>query len=322
MSPTPDLEEALRLKRAGNLDDAVIALEDVLGRSPNDPVALAHLAEVQLRRHRTAEAGAALDRAEGLAGTNAHTAKVRGDLAYREQRWRDAATAYRESSLLGERGIWPLTQLARCHLRLNELDAARGAAAQAAEREPTSAAPWVLLGEIALREGRADAVELLEQAHQRAPGDEYAYAKLIEARLAQLPPDEREREVQVLLASKGQGNRFLQALLARLQTEGGDDRRAAGTWRATREQRGGDPYARKMEAYALRRAGRPDEAAPLFHACLLDDPDDLVMFRTYIHMQRTRGALEELKATLEAMLPVAGRRRGAIYGELRKLETS
>jgi len=321
VSPTAHLDEVFRLKRAQRWDEAVIALEEILGRSPSDAIALTHLADVQLRRNKTAEAGSALDRAEALAGTTAFTARVRGDLRYREQRWREAAAAYREASLLGDRGTWPLLQVARCHLRLGELDAARGAAAEAAERDQSASAPWTLLGEIALREHHDDAVELLERAHARAPKDEYAYAKLIEARLMQLPAPEREREVQVLLQSSAQGNRHLLGVLAQLRSEGGDEHRAAETWRARREQHG-DPYARKMEAYALRRAGELEQAAALFRACLLEDPEDLILMRTYVHMQRSRGALDELRSTLEQMIPVAGRRRGAIYGELRKLGVS
>jgi hypothetical protein len=36
-------------------------------------------------------------------------------------------------------------------------------------------------------------------------------------------------------------------------------------------------------------------------------------------MQRTRGAIDELRQTLEQALPGAGSRRGAFFGELRKL---
>ena len=95
----------------------MIALEEILGRCPSDAIALTHLADAQLRRHKTTEAQSALDRAETLAGTTAFTARVRGDLRYREQRWRQAAASYGEASVLGDRGTWPLLQLARCHLR-------------------------------------------------------------------------------------------------------------------------------------------------------------------------------------------------------------
>jgi len=318
VSTTGELEEAFQLMRAGRLDEAVIALEEILGRSPSNALALAYLAEVQVRRRRMAEAAGALDRAEAAAGTTAFTARVRGDLRYRESRWREAAASYREATVLGDRGIWSLVQLARCHLRLGELDAARGAAAQAAERDERASSPWVLLGEVALREGRDDAVEFLERAHERAPDDEYAYAKLIEARLLRLSPGEREREVEILLRSRGKGNRHLLGVLARLRSEEGDERRAADTWRARREQHG-DPFARKMEAYALRRAGELEQAAALLRSCLLEDPEDLILFRTYVHLQRSRGALDELRATLEQLIPLAGTRRGAVFGELRKL---
>lgn len=319
MSSRGSLEEALELKRSGRFDEAVIALEGMLARSPSNAVALAHLAEVQLRRRRLADAGEALERAEALAGTTAFTARVRGDLRYREQRWKDAARCYADADALGDRGTWSLVQLARCHLRLNEMEAARGAASRAAERDGADAAPWVVLGEVALREGRQDdAVHLFEQAHERAPGDEFAYAKLIEARVLRLPPEDREREVEVLLRSQKAGNRHLIGVLARLRSESGDDRQAAEAWAARRKLHG-DPFARKMEAYALRKAGELEQAAALFRACLLADPEDLILFRTYVHLQRKRGALDELRSTLEELVPLAGGRRGAVYGELRKL---
>ena len=319
MSRRDSLEEALELKRTGRLDEAVIALEIALARSPENAVALAHLAEVQLRRRRLADAADALERAESLAGTTAFTARVRGDLRYRERRWKDAARCYADADALGDRGTWSLVQRARCHLRLGEMEAARGAASRAAERDGAEASAWVVLGEVALREGREDdAVHLFEQAHERAPGDEFAYAKLIEARVLRLPPEDREREVEVLLRSHDGGNRHLMGVLARLRSDGGDDRLAAETWGARRKLHG-DPYARKMEAYARRKAGDLDQAAALFRVCLLADPEDLILFRTYVHLQRSRGALDELRSTLEELVPLAGGRRGAVYGELRKL---
>jgi tetratricopeptide (TPR) repeat protein len=313
------LEEALELKRSGRLDEAVIALEGALARSPSNAVALAHLAEVQLRRRRLVDAADALERAEALAGTTAFTARVRGDLRYREQRWKEAARCYADADVLGDRGTWSLVQLARCHLRLNEIEAARGAASRAAERDAADAAPWVVLGEVALREGRQDdAVHLFEQAHERAPGDEFAYAKLIEARVLRLPAEDRQREVEVLLRTHEKGNRHLIGVLAKLRSESGDDRQAAEAW-GERRKLHGDPFARKMEAYALRKAGDLEQAAALFRVCLLADPEDLILFRTYVHLQRSRGALDELRSTLEELVPLAGSRRGAVYGELRKL---
>lgn len=313
------MEEALEFKRSGRLDEAVIALEGALARSPSNAVALAHLAEVQLRRRRLVDAADALERAEALAGTTAFTARVRGDLRYREQRWKEAARCYADADVLGDRGTWSLVQLARCHLRLNEIEAARGAASRAAERDAADAAPWVVLGEVALREGRQDdAVHLFEQAHERAPGDEFAYAKLIEARVLRLPAEDRQREVEVLLRTHEKGNRHLIGVLAKLRSESGDDRQAAEAW-GERRKLHGDPFARKMEAYALRKAGDLEQAAALFRVCLLADPEDLILFRTYVHLQRSRGALDELRSTLEELVPLAGSRRGAVYGELRKL---
>jgi tetratricopeptide (TPR) repeat protein len=319
-----ELGAALELKRAGRLDEAVIALEAVLARSAAgggiDPVALIHLAEVQLRRRRSSEAAEALDRAEAIVGVSAFSARVRGDLHYREKRFAEAARAYREASALGERGTWALVQLGRCCLRTGDLEGARGAAGRAVERDEGAAGAWLILGEAALRQEQLDdALALFERAHRCAPDDDFTYAKLIEARLARLAPEERAREVEVLVRSQGRENRHLLGVLARVRSDGGDPGRAAEVWRERRERHPGDLYAREMEAYALRKAGQLDRAAGLFRACLMDDPENLILFRTYVHLQRQRGALDELRESLEQLIPVAGSRRGAVYGELRKL---
>jgi tetratricopeptide (TPR) repeat protein len=316
VSPT-EFEEILRFKRASRWGDAVSFLEAILARSPADAQALTQLADVHVRQHRFREAEGALEQAEALAGTTADTATIRGNLRYGQKRLKEASIAYREAVGLSARATWPLLQLARIHLRLGELDAAKGAAMQAAERDPKSGSPWMLLGEIAVKEGRPEAVQFLEKAHELSPDDGFVYAKLVEARLLALPPEEREREVQVLLRTGGSDNEHLTGVLAKLRSQEGNERGAADAWRSARDK--GSAYARKQEAYALRRAGSLDEAAALFRTCLLEDPEDLILMRTYVAMQTKRGATDELRETLEQMLPVAGSRRGAVYGELRKL---
>ncbi len=313
------LEEALRLKRAGDLDGAVIALEGLLSRSPEHAPALAQLADVQLRRGRLEESAEALERAEAIAGASPFSSRIRGDLCYRARRWAEAARAYQDADALGDRSTWTLLQLARCRLRLGDLAGARGSAARAAERDAEGATPWVVLGDIAQKAGDLDEAEAMyARAHERAPDDEWAHAKLVEARLARLPPEQRDREVAVLLKSTGRANRHLMAVLARLRSDRGQEADAAEAW-GERARLHGDLYARKMHGFALRRAGRLDEAAAVLGGCLAEDPQDLVLFRTYVHLQGQRGATEELRRTLEEILPRAGARRGAVYGALRKL---
>ena len=116
-----------------------------------------------------------------------------------------------------------------------------------------------------------------------------------------------------------QGDEWLLGVLARLRSDRGDEQRAAEAWRQASELEGGDLYARKMEGYALRRAGKLEQAAAVLRECLLADPEDVILFRTYVHLERRRGAVDDLRATLETLLPRAGSRRGPIYGELRKL---
>jgi tetratricopeptide (TPR) repeat protein len=315
----PALDEALELKRSGQLDAAVIALEGVLADSPSHPVALVNLAEVQLKRGRLQEAAAAVDRAESAVGTTASSARVRGDIDYKRGRWEEASRAYRDADALGDRGSWSLVQLARCRLRLRDLDGARGAASRAVERDPASPSGWVVLGDIAAREGAlGDAETMYSRAHEQAPQDQWAYSKLVEARLLQLAPERRAKEIAVLMKTTGQDNRHLLGVLARLRSQDGDDEAAAKAW-GQRSDTTGDPYARRMRGYALRKAGQLDEAAAVLGACLVEEPDDLILFRTYVGLQHSRDAIEELRQTLERALPGATSRRGAYFGELRKL---
>jgi tetratricopeptide (TPR) repeat protein len=318
----PDLERALELKRSGRLDQAVIALEALLASEPQNAFALAHLAHCQLRRRRPADALAELDKAEAAGGATAFTARVRGDALYRLGRHRDAGRAYEEADALGDRDPWTLAQLARCRLRANDLDGARDAASRAVERDGASASGHVVLGEVAARAGDlAQAEERFERARELAPDDQYAYARLIEMRLLQLSPEDRARELEVLLRSSGRENRFLAATLARVRSQQGDEEGAAAAWRS---RAGGDRdlFARAQEGYALRRAGRLDEAAVVLRDVLLEDPSDVILFRTYVSLQRQLGRLDELQQTLQELLPIAGPRRGAVYGELRKLQTN
>jgi tetratricopeptide (TPR) repeat protein len=313
------VQHAVELRRAGRLDEAVIELESVLVEEPGNAFALAQLAHCQIRRQRPAAALDELDKAEAAGGVTAFTAGLRGDALFRLGRPADAAKAYDEADALGDRRAWVLVQLARCRLKERDVEGARDAAARAVEREPESAQAWTVLGDVALRAGQHEAAEAhYEKAHELAPSDRYAYARLIEARLLQLKPEDRSRELDVVLRGSGRGNRYLASALARLRRQLGDEEGAAAAWRGSGRS-ADDLFARKQEGYALRRAKRFDEAAAVLRECLLRDPDDLILFRTYVGMQHRRQALDELRQTLEDLLPVAGGRKGAVYGELRKL---
>lgn len=271
-----------------------------------------------MRRDRLADAGAALDRAEAVAGVTARTARLRGDLHYKARRWADAARSYHDADALGDAGTWSLQRLAQCRLHLGDLEGARGAASRAAEREPESAQPWVALGDVAASEGHLDEAETMyARAHEREPGNQWAYAKLVETRVLKLPPEDQAREVQVLLKTTGRDNKHLVGVLAKLRSDHGDNDAAAQAW--GRRARDGDLYARKQEGFQLRKAGKLDEAAAVLGPCLLADPDDRYVFSSYVSLQRQRGALDELRRTLEAALPRAVTRQGAYFGALRKL---
>jgi len=204
-------------------------------------------------------------------------------------------------------------------MRVGDTDGALGAAARAVERDGAASPAWVLLGDVARRQENLEHAETMyAKAHEVAPGDQWAYAKLVETRLLALPEGRRASQVEVLLKSSGRDNRHLLGVLARLRSERGDEEQAATVWAKAAHQHG-DRFARKMQGFALRRAGKLDEAAAVLGSCVLEDPHDLVLFRTYVHLQRSRGALDELRGTLEELIPRAGSRRGAVYGELKKL---
>jgi predicted Zn-dependent protease len=301
------LTRALALKRDGRLDEAVIALETLLAREPRNGFALAHLAHCQLQRGHPSLALEELGRAEAASGTTPFVARLRGETLWKMSKHTEAARSFEEALALGDSGTRSLVGLARCRLRLGDLDA-------------TSSSGWLVLGEVAARrQDDARAEEMFAKAHAHAPTNEYAYAKLIEARLRQLPVEERAREIEVLLGSRGQGNTHLLAVLARVKSELGDEAAAAETWGRSRRLQD-DLYAQKMEGYALRRAGDLVGAARVLGDSLIRDPQDVVLFRTYVSLQKQRGAEEELERTLRELLPLAGERRGAVYGELRKLQ--
>jgi tetratricopeptide (TPR) repeat protein len=318
MSSQSELGDALRLKRAGHLDQAVIALEALLAHQPTNAIALSNLAEVQLRRRRLTEAAECLDRAEAAAGTTAMTARLRGDLSYKRRRYSDAARSYREADALGDRGTWSLVGLARSCLHSGDHEGARGAASKATERAPGDPAGWLALGEIAMAEKRLpEAEKFFQRAHEASPKDKYAYAELVRARVMQMPKEERAAEVEVLLRTTGKGNSHLQRLLGKLQKDEGDLDKAAKT--LAQAVQSGDAYSRSAYAFSLKTAGRLDEAARALAQCLADDPADPVIFRHYVSLQKERDALEELRSTLEELLPRAGERRGAFLGALKTL---
>ena len=133
-----------------------------------------------------------------------------------------------------------------------------------------------------------------------------------------LPPGARAREVEVLLRTSAKGNIQLQGVLAKLRADQGDLDQAAEVWAKTLASKG-DAYSRRMYGFSLLKAGRADEAAAVLAHCLADDPANVIVFRNYVRLQHKRGALGELRRTLEELLPRAGTRAGAFHGELRKL---
>jgi predicted Zn-dependent protease len=143
---------------------------------------------------------------------------------------------------------------------------------------------------------------------------------LVEARVMQLPAEARTQEVEMLLRTTARGNTHLQRLLGQLQRDLGQLDKATET--LARAVESGDAYSRSTYAFSLKKAGRLDEAARALAQCLADDPTDPVIFKHYVSLQTQRGATDELRATLEELLPGAGARRGAFLGALKKLTSS
>ena len=317
------LGRAIALAQDRRYDEAVILLETALEAEPNNAAMLAQLAFCQLRRHQPQLALAEIDKAQATEGVTARTARLRGDALNALKRYAQARDAYREADALGDRTSWCLVQLARCSLRLNDLEGARGAGSRAVERDPDDAAAWALLGAVASRSGNhPEAQAAYQRAHDLKPTDGYIYAQLIGCRLSQLEPDERRREVELLLKSAGSDSPHLLQLLARIQSELGDAAAAAASWRKSRGRRGGkgaSAYSLRMEGFALKKAGNLSEAAALLRESLMLEPENVIAFQGYVRLQQERGATGELRETLRDLLPLAGSRRGAVHGELRKL---
>jgi predicted Zn-dependent protease len=318
-----DLDLALSKKRAGDLDGALLALEAVLDQSPSHPVALAHLADVQLRRERLDEAAMALDRAEEAGGTTPFLARLRGDWHTKFGRHRQAAACYLDAVSLGDRSGWALSALARARMHAGDLEGAKGAAAEAVASDPGSAQAWAALGDVEARQDRlAEAEAAFQRAHDQAPDNAWVYGRLVEVKLSRLPPERRRHELEVLLKTTGRDNKHLSATLAKLLREEGDEEAAARLW-GEQARKSGDPFARKMEGFVLSRAGKLDEAAAILGSYLVDRPDDPVAFRAFVSLERRRGALDELRSTLQAAAPRASSaRRGAYLGQLRKLASA
>ena len=160
------------------------------------------------------------------------TSRLRGDLHYKAGRWVEAARGYQDSVALGDRGNWSLVQLARCRLRLGDVDGAQGAASQAVERDTGFVLGLGrLLGYVARRADRLDEAEARYTcADELAPADQWAYAKLVEARVMKLAPEKREREMEVILKTTGRGNWHLVGVQARLRSQQGDQEAAAQAW--------------------------------------------------------------------------------------------
>jgi len=316
------LARAFSLSQERRYDEAVILLESVLEAEPANSAALTQLAFCQLRRRQPQLALLELDKAESVDGVTARTARMRGDALTSLRHYREARTAYREADALGDRTSWNLVQLARCCLRLNDLEDARAVAVRAVERGPDDHAAWVVLGDVAVRAGDvAEAETAYKRATELKPGDGYAYARMIECRLLQFEPEDRKREVELLLKSTGGDNPHLLQLLARLQGELGDPAAAAAAWRKSRRRAGraGNAFALRMEGFALKKAGSLPEAAAVLRESLLMEPENVIAFQGYVRLQQERGAIGELRETLQELLPIAGSRRGAVHGELRKL---
>lgn len=304
--------------RERRLDEAVLALERSLVDDPHDARSLLTLAECQLRRGLPEQALRELERAEVEAGITARSSRLRGDALYRLAGYDEAEAAYRHSEALGGRGTWSLVQIARCRLRARDPEGAMEAAALALEREPESADALVAMGEgVVRKEGHQAAESWFARAHAAAADNQFAYSRLIEARIMQLPEGDRLRELELIQRTTGTGNRYLQSLLARIRREQGDTGGSVEAWAKAARQ--GDAFARKNYGYALRKAGRLEEAAQVMRESLFAFPQDVVLFRNFVRLMRERGALNELRLTLEDLLPVAGPRRGAVYGELSRL---
>ncbi len=243
---------------------------------------------------------------DGASGGDPDILLARGQAAYQAGHFEDAVTYLRASLRRGEPSASTLMTLAAALLELGDVERARRCYLSLADQEPSSAAPFRALGDIAWTEGKlTDAVAYLWQATMREPECAAAFAEL--------------GDTLLLLGHVAAAHQmFSQAV--EIDPETPD---AAG--RLSAIEAPGDPLAGRRElGLALHAAGVVDDAQDLLEEVLVEAPNDRDalsalgnLYRDGEHVDRAVAVYEralnrypddhELRVGLAAALGLAGR---------------
>lgn len=164
------LREANELFRADKVDDAEIALKQVLELRPGDPEALIGLAHVARRRNQIEQAVTLLRQALLAQGDNPHTYATLGGLQGRLKDYAAAAVSYRRAVELAPDDPGLVAGLASALFRTNDRAGAKAALDAAAKRFPDEPAIVLALLNYYFESGDlATAKKLLPRAVELAP---------------------------------------------------------------------------------------------------------------------------------------------------------
>lgn len=267
------LAAAVGLLRGERINEAELALQEILQRSPGQPDALHFLGVLRHTQGQVGEALCLIQRALAAVPDNASAWNNLGNVMLLAGRGEEAADAYDHAVTHGKGGdaVRALNNLGVLHRKLGRLDRSELALRHAVERDPAFADAWYNLSTTLIKQGRVHDGLL---AHSKAvalwPEDVQSRQEVIRALLLL---DERERAAKLLrewLVSEP-GNPVARHMLAACESESETPERAsdgyvqqvfdgfAASFDAKLETL--DYRAPALVARALRRAVGADHAA-------------------------------------------------------------
>lgn len=301
--------EALSLREAGRLDEALAALQRVLRSDPKAADALAEIAKIQALQNRfdlaVATIGRAIEMAPGRADLRSVAGRVHQLAAQNgggEKELRLAVADLEKAAELSPGEPAPLRDLTRLYSVLRDTKGALGAWRRLAEADPrnvdalievatlsvdagdTDGAVKALEGAIALDPEDSRSLQMLGEIQQKAGRVEEALAKYQAA--AKLDPSDLVTRLKI-------GEILLERKDARAALAQADE-----IVKVDEENR----FGRDLKVRALKELGRTDEALALAETLAASDPRDLKTAFLVITLLEQKGSFEVAEQRLEALL--------------------
>lgn len=162
---------AIALQRTGDLAQASVHLEEAARLEPGSTSTWINLARLALDQNTSVRALECAERALALEPRSAKAHLVRGEVLLRQGRRAEALEAFEQARRSDPRESEALTRIARLRLEDRDLDAAAEAFGTLAEERPHDPEGHLGLAEVALaRDRRDEALRELELARGLAPG--------------------------------------------------------------------------------------------------------------------------------------------------------